>query len=76
MHMNQIEIDPRVCVGKPVIRGTRIPVAVLVAELAEGHSWEDVRRGYPELSEQDIRAALQYASAAVEHTEFAEAVAG
>ncbi len=76
MHMNRIEIDPRVCGGKPVIRGTRIPVAVLVANLAEGQTWKDVMRGYPELSEDDIRAALQYASASVEHTEFAEAVAG
>ena len=76
MHMNRIEIDPRVCGGKPVIRGTRIPVAVLVAELAEARSWEEITRGYPELSEQDIRAALQYASAAVEHTDVVEAVAG
>ncbi len=75
MQMNRIEIDARVCGGKPVIRGTRIPVAVLVDELAEGRSWEDLRRGYPELSEQDIRAALQYASAAIEHTEFADAAA-
>ena len=75
MHMNRIEIDPRVCGGKPVIRGTRIPVAVLVAQLAEGQTWKDVMRGYPELSEEDIRAALQYASASVENTEFTEAVA-
>ena len=76
IHMNRIEIDPRVCGGKPVIRGTRIPVAVLVAQLAEGQTWKEVIRGYPELSEDDIRAALQYASASVEHTEFAEAVTG
>jgi len=75
MHMNRIEIDPRVCGGKPVIQGTRIPVAVLVAQLAEGQTWKDVMRGYPELSEEDIRAALQYASASVENTEFTEAVA-
>lgn len=76
MHMNRIEIDPRVCGGKPVIRGTRIPVAALVAQLAEGQTWKEVMLGYPELSADDIRAALQYASASVEHTEFAEAVAG
>ena len=76
MYMNQIEIDPRVCGGKPVIRGTRIPVAVLVTQLAEGQSWKEIMRGYPELSEEAIRAALQYASASIEHTEFTEAVAG
>jgi uncharacterized protein (DUF433 family) len=76
MHNHRIEIDPRVCAGKPVIRGTRMPVAVLVAELAEGRSWGDIIRGHPELSEEDIRAALEYASEAVEHTEFMDAVAG
>jgi len=76
MNTERIEINPRVCGGKPVIRGTRIPVAVLVDQLAEGESWDSMRRGYPELTEDDIRAALHYASAAVEHTEFAEAVAG
>lgn len=75
MYMDRVEIDPRVCGGKPVIRGTRIPVAVIMAQLAEGQTWQDVMRGYPELSEDDIRAALQYASTSVEHTEFTEAVA-
>lgn len=75
MHMHRIEIDPRVCGGKPVIRGTRIPVAVIVAQLAEGQTWQDVMNGYPELSEDDIRAALQYASESVENTEFAETAA-
>jgi uncharacterized protein (DUF433 family) len=76
MHMERIEIDPRVCGGKPVIRGTRIPVSVLVDQLAEDQNWDALLQGYPELTEDDIRAALHYASAAVEHTEFAEAVAG
>jgi len=69
MYTDRIEIDPRICGGKPVIRGTRIPVAVIMAQLAEGQTWEDVRRGYPKLSEEDIRAVLQYASASVEYTE-------
>jgi uncharacterized protein (DUF433 family) len=73
--MHRIEIDPRVCGGKPVIRGTRIPVAVIVSQLAEGQTWQDVMQGYPELSEDDIRAALQYASESVENTEFAETAA-
>jgi uncharacterized protein (DUF433 family) len=75
MLMDHIEIDPRVCGGKPVIRGTRIPVAMLVAQLAEGQTWQELMRGYPELSEEDIRAALEYASASVENTEFAETAA-
>jgi len=76
MYTDRIEINPRVCGGKPVIRGTRIPISVLVDQLAEGESWDSMIRGYPELTDADIRAALHYASAAIEHTEFAEAVAG
>ena len=76
MYTERIEINPRVCGGKPVIRGTRIPVAVLVDQLAEGEDWAAMLRGYPGLTDDDIRAALHYASAAVEHTDFAEAVAG
>ena len=72
MYTDRIELNPKVCSGRPVIKGTRIPVAVIVELLAAGQSWADVLRGYPELSEDDIRAALQYASAAIEHTEFAE----
>lgn len=75
MYLDRIEIDPRVCGGKPVIRGTRIPVAVIVTQLAEGQSWQDIMNGYPELSEEDIRASLQYASDSVENTEFAETTA-
>ena len=50
MQMDRIEIDPRVCSGKPVIKGTRSPVAVLVDQLAEGESWSKLLMGYPELS--------------------------
>jgi len=65
----RIEIDPRRCGGRPVIRGTRIPVAVILDQLAVGESWDTVLRNYPELSRDDIAAALQYAKASVEHTE-------
>jgi len=74
--MDRIEIDPRVCGGKPVIKGTRIPVAVLVDQLAEGESWNKLLIGYPELASEDIRAALHFASVSVEQTEFAEVVVG
>ena len=74
MQMDRIEIDPRVCGGKPVIKGTRIPVAVLVDQLAEGESWNKLLTGYPELTSEDIRAALHFASTSVEQTEFAVVV--
>jgi uncharacterized protein (DUF433 family) len=62
---NRIVIDPRICHGKPVIRGTRTPVAIVVGSLAGGMSFEDVQREY-ELTIEDIRAALKFAGELVE----------
>ena len=69
MMEQRVEISPRVCDGKPVIAGTRIPVTVILEQLQEGVSWEDILEGYPELSRDDVRAAIQYARAAIDHTE-------
>jgi uncharacterized protein (DUF433 family) len=64
--MNErIIIDPKICHGKPVIRGTRVPVAIVVGSLAGGMSFEDVAREY-DLSIDDIRAALKFASELIE----------
>ena len=46
----RIEIDPRRCGGTPVIKGTRIPVAIILEQLAGGEAWENLLEGYPELS--------------------------
>ncbi len=70
---DRIELDPRVCNGKPVIKRTRIPVSVILDQIAEGESWDDLLTGYPELVKEDIQAALLYASAVLEHTEVKEA---
>ena len=66
---DRIELNPRVCNGKPVIKGTRIPVSVIIEQIAEGKSWDTVLAGYPELKKEDIQAALHYARASIEHTE-------
>jgi len=58
---DRIVIDPNVCHGKPVIRGTRTPVAIVVGSLAGGMSFEEVQREY-DLTIEDIRAALKFAS--------------
>jgi uncharacterized protein (DUF433 family) len=58
----RISIDPKVMVGKPVIRGTRIPVELIVRMLAQGISESDVLQEYPRLQPDDIRAALVYAA--------------
>ncbi len=65
----RIEIDPRRCGGVPVIKGTRIPVAVILDQLAFGETFESVLAGYPELKADDIRAALAFAKATIERTE-------
>ena len=58
----RITVDPSVLVGKPVIRGTRIAVAFVIELLAEGWTYEQILANYPQLTAEDIRAALAYAS--------------
>ena len=70
--MIRIEMDPRVCGGQPVIKGTRIPVEIILDQLAGGESWDSILKGYPELTEEDIRAALQFARSSVMHSEITE----
>lgn len=72
----RIEIDPRRCGGSPVIRGTRIPVAVIIDQLANGESWDALLHGYPELTAEDIRATLLFAKAAIDNTEIIPAQSG
>lgn len=62
---SRVVIDPKVCHGKPVIDGTRTPVAIVVGSLAGGMSFEDVQREYG-LTIEDIRAALKFASELLE----------
>ena len=71
--MNRIELNPGVCNGKPLIKGTRIPVSVILEQIAEDDSWDALLAGYPELKKDDIHAALLYASTSINHTELIEA---
>jgi len=70
--MARIELNPKVCNGKPVIKGTRIPVSVILEQIAEGETWDTLLVGYPELKKKDIQAALLYARASLDHTEVRE----
>jgi len=63
----RILADPKVHHGDPCVRGTRIPVAMIVGSLADGMSVEEVLREYPQLCEKDIRAALEYAAEVMHH---------
>jgi uncharacterized protein (DUF433 family) len=62
---DRISVDPAVLVGKPMIKGTRLAVEFVVELLAEGWSHDDVLRNYPQLTPDDLRAALHYAAAAL-----------
>jgi len=57
----RVVIDEKILGGKPVIRGTRIPVYLIVELVANGLSIKDILKEYPELSEEDVKAALRYA---------------
>jgi len=58
----RIVVDPKVLTGKPVVRGTRLSVELVVELLAAGWSHAQILTSYPHLSEDDIRACLAYAS--------------
>lgn len=66
---DRIEINPRVMLGKPVIRGTRIPVELILRKLSEGASEADLLEGYPSLKREDIQAAMRYAADTLAHEE-------
>jgi len=58
--LDRIEIDPKVMIGKPVIRGTRIPVELILKMLSQGIPTEEILREYPHLTNEDVQAALAY----------------
>ena len=62
---NRIEINPEIMLGKPVIRGTRITVELLLRSLSEGATEADLLESYPHLTHEDIQAAIAYAADAV-----------
>ena len=59
---DRIEVNPRVMIGKPVIRGTRIPVELILRKLSEGADEENILDAYPRLTREDIHAAIKYAA--------------
>jgi uncharacterized protein (DUF433 family) len=72
---NRIILDPAIRHGKPVIRGTRVPVTMVAGSLAGGMTFEGVQREY-DLTEDDIRAALRFAGEVAEQQSFHPLPAG
>jgi len=75
---DRIEIDPNILLGKPVIKGTRIPVYVILDLISEGSTPREILEYYPSLKEEDITAAVKFAAAAARYREleFETEVAG
>lgn len=66
---DRIEINPKVMMGKPVIRGTRIPIELILRKLSEGATEDDLLDAYPRLEVEDIQAAIGYAADTLAHEE-------
>jgi uncharacterized protein (DUF433 family) len=73
-YKKQIERNPEVMLGKPVIRGTRITVELLMRKLASGYSISDLLKSYPHLTREQILAALEYAADLIANEETIESV--
>ena len=69
MKFTRITVDPKQMGGMPCIRGLRIPVATVVAMIADGMSADEILAAYPDLERDDISEALQYAAEAVRERE-------
>jgi uncharacterized protein (DUF433 family) len=65
----QIVIDPAIHHGVPCIKGTRLPISVLVSSIADGDSISDLLGAYPHLTEMDVQAALKFAAEPVNHAD-------
>ena len=70
----RIEINPKILGGKPVIKGTRIPVYLILELLSAGYDFKRIAKAYPSLTEVDIKAAVDYAAQIVKNEEAFEYV--
>ncbi len=66
---DRIEINPKVMMGKPVIRGTRLTVELILRKLSEGATERELLEAYPKLTREDIHAAIRYAADTLAHEE-------
>jgi uncharacterized protein (DUF433 family) len=66
MQEERITVNPKVCNGKPVIRGTRIMVKNILGMFAGGYTIEKILGSYPELKQEDVLAALEYATQVID----------
>jgi len=67
--LKRIVVNPKIMLGKPVIKDTRLTVELIIEKLAYGETIQDLRKDYPFLAEDDVRAALLYAAKCLAHEE-------
>ena len=70
----RIDVNPKILGGKPVIRGTRIPVYLILELLSAGYDFKRIVEAYPTLKEEDVKAAVEYAASIVKNEETFEYV--
>jgi uncharacterized protein (DUF433 family) len=70
----RIEVNPKILCGKPVIKGTRIPVYLILELLSAGYDFKRIIKAYPTLTEEDIKAAVDYSVQIVKNEEVCEYV--
>ena len=68
-YRDRIVTNPQILLGKPVIKGTRIPVYLIVNLMAQRRTAEEIVTDYPDLTKEDIAAALSFAAESVNYTE-------
>jgi uncharacterized protein (DUF433 family) len=67
---DRILVDPAIHHGDPCIKGTRVPLSVIVGSLADGDTPEQILQSWPQLTGEDIRAALRFAAEALNNADF------
>lgn len=74
--MKRIVVNPRVMVGKPIIKGTRVTVDAILGRLAEGWNFNEIIEDFPHLTKEDIKAAIMYAESIVRGEDIVPVIEG
>ena len=73
-YKDRIEINPLICSGKPVIKGTRILVSEILTQLSAGESFGSLTKGFPGITVEDLQAVLSFAASTINSVELEELV--
>lgn len=71
-YFDRIVVDPEIMVGKPVFKGTRIPIYIVLDLVGDGISYNEIIKMYPDLTVEDLNASIKFASLILDRREFYE----